>query len=292
MRCTSPQKLVRKKCSVHEEIIIDLGSIENDLYELAENFAEPYGGGLPSYYLFGAAKKNGHRVMITGVGGDELFGNHSNAVTLKQAFPQITSFDAATYTPTMYGGGTKSSKAPKLKSEYLSSISWDIDGNVHEMIQTASSIEEAVRIFDENVQLPNEFVTIIDLLSMNFSVEARTPFLDKNSSDLARSIPFELGCTPKDYKSLLVNSLGSFMLKSALGHAKSGFLLPLSVLMRKTMRGLFDKLMSQKCLESAGSYDGKIHPELIEPFLRADNRLVALVWRVFFLQFWVSQTVR
>ena len=163
---------------------------------------------------------------------------------------------------------------------------------MHEIIQTASSIEEAVRIFDENVQLPNEFVTIIVLLSMNFSVEARTPFLDKNSSDLARSIPFELGCTPKDYKSLLVTSVGSFMPKSALGHAKSGFLLPLSVLMRKTMRGLFDKLMSQKCLESAGSYDGKIHPELIEPFLRGDNRLVALVWRVFFLQFWVSQTVR
>jgi asparagine synthase (glutamine-hydrolysing) len=179
-----------------------------------------------------------------------------------------------------------------LKSEYLSSISWNFDGNVHEMIRTASSMEEAVHVFDENVQLPNEFLTMIDFLSMNFSVEARTPFLDKNFSDLMRSIPFELRCTPKDYKSLLVNSVGSFMPKSALGHAKSGFSLPLSVLMRKTMRGLFDKLMSKECLESAGFYDGKIYPELIEPFLRGDNRFVALVWRVFFLQFWVSQTVR
>jgi asparagine synthetase B (glutamine-hydrolysing) len=48
--------------------------------------------------------------MITGVGGDELFGNYSNVVTFKQAFPQITSFDAAAYTLTMYGGAPKAAK--------------------------------------------------------------------------------------------------------------------------------------------------------------------------------------
>lgn len=285
-------EISKEVSSIHEEIIIDLGSIEDDLYELAEIFAEPYGGGLPSYYLFRAARNNGHRVMITGVGGDELFGNYSNAVTLKQSSPLLASFDAATYIHTMYGGGAKSSNVPKLKSEFLSSISWNIDAKLNEMIRNSSSMEEAVHIFDENTQLPNEFLTMLDLLSMNFSVEARTPFLDKNFSDLMRSIPFELRCTPKDYKSLLVNSVGGFMPNSALGHAKSGFSLPLSVLMRKTMRGLFDKLMSRRSLESAGFYNSKIYPDLIEPFLRGDNRFVALVWRVFFLQFWLSQTAR
>ena len=58
-------------------------------------------GCLP-YSLFEAARNNGHRVMITGVGGDELFGNYSNAVTLKQASPRLASFDAATtYIPCM-----------------------------------------------------------------------------------------------------------------------------------------------------------------------------------------------
>ena len=52
-------KISEEVCSVHEEIIIDRGSIENDLCELAEIFAEPYGGGLPSYYLFGSRRKMG-----------------------------------------------------------------------------------------------------------------------------------------------------------------------------------------------------------------------------------------
>ena len=283
-------KISEEVSSEHKEIIIDLGSVEEELHEIVKIFSEPYGGGLPSYYLFRAAKKNGHRVMITGVGGDELFGNYSNAETFKQACPQVASFDAVAYVHNMYGGGAKSNNAPKLKSEYLSSITWNIDEKLSEMILTSSSMEEAVHVFDTNTQLPNEFLTMLDMLSMNFSVEARTPVLDKDFSGLMSSIPFELRCTPKDYKSLLVNSVGSFMPKNALGHEKSGFSLPLSVLMRETMRGLFDKLMSKDSLESAGFYDGQIYPKLIEPFLRGDNRFVALVWRVFFLQFWLSQT--
>ena len=63
-------------------------------------------------------------------------------------------------------------EAPKagcaLKSEFLS-VSWNIDAKLNELIRNSSSIEEAVHIFDENTQLPNEFLTMLDLLS-NFSV--------------------------------------------------------------------------------------------------------------------------
>ena len=36
---------------------------------------EPYGGGLPSYFIYKEVSKS-HKVLLTGTGGDELFGNY------------------------------------------------------------------------------------------------------------------------------------------------------------------------------------------------------------------------
>ena len=36
---------------------------------------EPYGGGLPSWYVFKEMSRDG-KVIMTGTGGDELFGNY------------------------------------------------------------------------------------------------------------------------------------------------------------------------------------------------------------------------
>ena len=47
-----------------------------------------------------------------------------------------------------------------------------------------------------------------DILSMNFGVEARTPFLDLEFVKLITSIPYSQRIDLKNYKSLLVNSLG------------------------------------------------------------------------------------
>ena len=51
------------KYNLKVKVIFDISS-ENFSTKI---FAEPYGGGLPSYYLFQAAKSNGYRVMITGI---------------------------------------------------------------------------------------------------------------------------------------------------------------------------------------------------------------------------------
>ena len=50
-------EISKEVSSIHEEIIIDLGRTEDDLYELAEIFAEPYGGGLPSVLFVRGRKK-------------------------------------------------------------------------------------------------------------------------------------------------------------------------------------------------------------------------------------------
>ena len=59
----------------HREIILEPEELLNDLVKMVWHLDEPYGGGLPSWYVFRAMSEE-VKVGLTGTGGDELFGNY------------------------------------------------------------------------------------------------------------------------------------------------------------------------------------------------------------------------
>jgi asparagine synthase (glutamine-hydrolysing) len=83
--------------TLHHEIILKPEDLLNDLVEMVWHLDEPYGGGLPSWYVYREMSKD-VKVGLTGTGGDELFGNYEKflryerdptvhaAVSLRQRF--------------------------------------------------------------------------------------------------------------------------------------------------------------------------------------------------------------
>jgi asparagine synthase (glutamine-hydrolysing) len=59
----------------HREIILEPEELLNDLVKMVWHLDEPYGGGLPSWYVFRTMSEE-VKVGLTGTGGDELFGNY------------------------------------------------------------------------------------------------------------------------------------------------------------------------------------------------------------------------
>ena len=59
----------------HHEIILQPEDLLSDLVSMVWHLDEPYGGGLPSWYVFREMSKD-VKVGLTGTGGDELFGNY------------------------------------------------------------------------------------------------------------------------------------------------------------------------------------------------------------------------
>ena len=57
----------------------NLDDIFNSFHDIIASIEEPYGGGLPSYILYKEISKN-EKVAISGVGGDEIFGNYNRAL--------------------------------------------------------------------------------------------------------------------------------------------------------------------------------------------------------------------
>jgi len=60
----------------HHEIILNPEALLAELTDMVWALEEPYGGGLPSWAVF-KAMKGEIKVAMTGVGGDELFGNYN-----------------------------------------------------------------------------------------------------------------------------------------------------------------------------------------------------------------------
>jgi asparagine synthase (glutamine-hydrolysing) len=59
----------------HHEIILEPRELLRDLVDMVWHLDEPYGGGLPPWYVFREMSKD-VKVGLTGIGGDELFGNY------------------------------------------------------------------------------------------------------------------------------------------------------------------------------------------------------------------------
>ena len=126
-----------------------------------------------------------------------------------------------------------------------------------------------------------------DILSMNFGVEARTPFLDLEFVKLITSIPYSQRIDLKNYKSLLVNSLGDDFPQVDLSGKKFGFSLPISFLMREIMRSTFDRLMKKKNFLKLKYFTNNFFDDVINNFLNGDNRFLEIIWRAFILQMWI-----
>jgi len=96
--------------TLHQELILDPEDLLNDLVEMVWYLDEPYGGGLPAWYVYREMSKD-VKVGLNGMGGDELFGNYQKflryeedpvvyaAVTLRQHFQTGASALAACAQP-------------------------------------------------------------------------------------------------------------------------------------------------------------------------------------------------
>jgi len=69
------RKVAERWGTEHHELILEPDDLLQDLLRMVWHLDEPYGGGLPSWYVFQFMR--GHvKIGLTGTGGDELFGDY------------------------------------------------------------------------------------------------------------------------------------------------------------------------------------------------------------------------
>lgn len=237
----------------HEKKVVKL----SEVMQLKENiktwYDEPFGDTscFPSYIVSKLAKHSS-TVVLTGDGGDELFGGYkwyksfgkyrnyglSSLLTLNSKEYKSSFFNKINSRIEKYFLGDLqlyskllSGESAKLKSNYkkLLNIPHDYDDYwfFRKYYINELPLPTRLQYLDFHTYLPEDILTKVDRVSMAVSLECRVPFLSKELIEFSFSIPNRYVYHNNQLKGLLKESLSTILPHEILNREKQGFSIPL-----------------------------------------------------------------
>lgn len=275
----------------NEKIILEPNDLIKNLNKMIWALDEPYGGGLPSWFVFEEMSKS-FKVGLTGTGGDELFGNYGKWRTMDGNFFRRSKSDKKNFRSKFFDIYYYFND--DLKRNYLlNSAELQDTGEFlfdeFDSVKTISLIDKIAKL-DFKTQLPEEFLLMTDRFSMFHSLEIRTPFLDNEFVDLIYSIPSSKRTRYRNLKYLLKESLGSLIPSSIINVPKQGFTIPFDKWLRSELRQLVEYYLGEEYIIKQGIFDKSLYKDVILPYLDDDStKNTTKVFGLFMFQLWYSQ---
>jgi asparagine synthase (glutamine-hydrolysing) len=266
----------------HHAAVVDADELLDDLLQMVWALDEPYGGGLPSWYVY-RHMADDVKVGLTGTGGDELFGNYRRFVPFERArLRALRRGDVRRYhfEPSYYFTDDEKRElglSGPDTAELLQRV-YDESGS--------TSTRDSVLYLDASTQLPDEFLHVTDRFSMAFSLEARTPFLDHELVELVASIPPERRTDPDDPKKLLREAVADLLTPAHREAPKRGFVFPLGRWLREDLRPLAERLLDDEHLRRQGIFRPGLAARYFEPHLEGRADESERLWPLLMFQLW------
>ena len=180
----------------HYEMVLKSGDMERCMHKFAYHLEEPrVGQSYPNYYAAKLASKF-VKVVLSGVGGDELFAGYP-----WRYYQAINNRDFDSYIEKYYGFWQRLLDTKDIKSVF-SPISEntkevntrEIFSNIFKIPDTNQSPEDYINhsLYFEAKTFLHGLLVVEDKNSMAHSLETRLPFLDNDLVDFSQKIPIHL----------------------------------------------------------------------------------------------------
>lgn len=282
------RQVAKHIASEHHEFVVRIDnadSLEKLIYYFDEPFADS--SAIPTYYVSKMARDH-VKVVLSGDGGDELFGgynwygwvlDHEKLNAMPSAMRRTIGF-IASRVPFNYRGrhflqtlalnefDTFTERTGFFSQEDSGGIlTSDIRASALDAYQdfyakSGSSPLERLTRTDFHYYLPDDILTKVDRASMAVSLEARVPLLDHKVCEYAFSLPdnFKIRNNVKKY---LLKRIAAQLLPSGFPlERKQGFSIPL----KEWMKGA----LGEMCMEAvhSGSTDNVFRKDFIEKLFK------------------------
>jgi asparagine synthase (glutamine-hydrolysing) len=237
---------------------------------------QPTIDGYNTYFVAEAAKEQGLKVWLSGIGGDEVFGGYPSFYRLKKLEflsgllqipirPWILSRLATRLqsylklSRVLHLGltGNQSVRAyqccrnqipyynmskilhPDLRmsDEEFNSIL----NSIYPVLAPSFDIHQKASILEAAIYMGSQLLRDIDNFSMIHSLELRAPFLDDKLFSYVLNIPTSFKKKSPKFKSLLVDSLGDLLPKEVTIQGKRGFTFPIEKWILKGLKHSFEE---------------------------------------------------
>jgi asparagine synthase (glutamine-hydrolysing) len=303
----------------HHELLLDPERLLDDLVRMVWSLDEPYGGGLPSWYVFQFMSRQ-VKVGLTGTGGDELFGNYGKWRYMESRGLYRLAYGAyrAAHRDSLMStrgdhyrsllrrsvaGMSAGALAEPMrfyehlyytdeeKRDFLLRESTGLLATEEAVLATRGTApagpRDQVMLLDFSTQLPEEFLFMTDRFSMAHSLEARVPFLDRELVELVRRIPGALRTRRDDPKYLLRLATGDLLPEAVRNNRhKRGFVIPTGPWLRGSLRPLAERLLGADHLCKQGLFDPDYFANFVEPHLDGRTERGERIWPVLMFQLW------
>jgi asparagine synthase (glutamine-hydrolysing) len=292
----------------------------SDLPKLAAAFGEPFGdsSALPTHYLSREVKRY-VKVVLSGDGGDELFGGYDRYRAMRLAegfrFPRALRVTAAFLPdghPKSLGARLRrfassvESTAPDRYVGYMRIFSDTLirelqnqHGTAHrwhdhhiflykQLCKTRDSVQAALAL-DRFTYLPNDLLTKVDRCSMMHGLEVRSPFMDHELVQFAAGLTTDQllkGGPKRMLREAFADDLPAWVFK----RKKMGFAVPIGDWFRGELRPMLRDTLFSSHAFGRSHFDMKVVERLVEEHetKRVDHsqRLYALLM----LELWWNTT--
>jgi len=288
--------VARRFGTQHTEITVRPAELAADLDAIAHHLDEPYGGSVPSWYLYRGMARD-VRVALTGLGADELFGNYGkwSATPLPgdTSAAGRTRARAAALALRRHGRFHGDYATDDFKREHLFGADFaracrDSEPFFAQLCarSPARDPRSVVPFADWHVQLPHEFLHMTDRLAMAHGVEARPPFLDRELVEEIWRLPPSQRSPAGRPKGLLLDAAEPLLPPGLTSAPKQGFAFPLDGLLRGALAERVAHLLAPRRLRQQGIFREDLLATLAAPQAAGRRELSQPLWSVLMVQAW------
>lgn len=152
------------------------------------------------------------------------------------------------------------------------------------------SAQEEQALFDIKHYLKDDLLVKVDIASMQYALEVRTPFLDYRVVEFALNLDERLkksadGTT----KYLLKEVLYDYVPKQIFDRPKWGFSIPLVKWLRTDLHYLIDNYLSEAVVSKYGVVNYAVVMQLIQRFEKGEGYLYNRLWVLILLHKWLQE---
>lgn len=300
----------------HHELIVEPKAM--DLIEkLVWHFDEPFGGpsAIPTYIVSQLAKKH-VTVVLTGDGGDEIFGGYDSYIerlnrkklnflpglikksiahgigdrlpdfAKGKAFLQSLAFDE----PYLHFTGlTEKWKRNLFSKDFLRHLGKLDTFKMAQkyLLKNSGEYLSQYLYLDTKTYLPDNVLVKVDRMSMANSLETRTLFLDHEIVEYAAQIPGGLKIKGSTTKYILKKAMSDIIPKEILNRNKWGFALPVDVWFRGELKDLICEAVEKSKDISIFNYN--YLKSILDEHLRGKRNHQRLLWAFMIFQLWYAK---
>jgi asparagine synthase (glutamine-hydrolysing) len=276
---------------------------------VAEPLADP--AILPTFLLARAARQH-VKVILSGEGADELFGGYPTYIGHKIApmYDALPSFVRASLRRIVQRvpSSTRKVTLEFLLKRFVSDaekpwierhLAWfgtGLSPAVYKLgsdlpdLQVASNGDAlaGAMLLDYRSYLRDNLLVKVDRATMLSSVEARAPFLDRDVTRFALSLPPDLRLRRFETKWVLKKASERWLPKDVIYRRKRGLSVPIASWINEGLRAEVDRLLGSERLRAQGLLDERHVGELLSAHRSGQANNAKPLWALIVLQYWME----